>query len=486
MDDVAFDVGEAVVASAVAVGQVFVVEAEEVEEGGVEVVDVDGVLDGLVAVVVGAAEGEAGLGTAAGHPEGEALGIVVASVGFPAVGGAAEFAAPDDERVVEETAGAEVVEECGDGAVNGAAVAAKGGFEVLVLVPSAMIDLDETDAGLGEAAREEALAGEGIGGGVTDAVAGERGRGFAFEFEEFGHLGLHAEGEFVGLDDALDLGVAIGGLEEVVVHLLDEVDLPALLGIGEETVLDVAEGSGGVVLAEGTDARALIDGGQEGAAEVLGSELERRRQGDEAGKVLVFGTEAVEDPGAHGRADELGRAGVKLDEGLGMIRDVGVHRTDEAQVVGVAGDVGEEFRDPEPGLAVLTELEGGADELGTATAGLTGLAGIALEQGFVVEGVEVGRAALHAQEDHALGAGSEVGRANAEGRGGAGLDGGLGRGAGGETGEGHPAESGGDALEELAAGPGAGLDATARVRGIHGRVHRSSEGWIRRWRRWRR
>ena len=52
---------------------------------------------------------------------------------------------------------------------------------------------------------------------------------------------------------------------------------------------------------------------------------------------------------------------------------------------------------------------------------LAGLAGIALEEGLVVESVEVGRAALHAQKDHALGAGLErrtLGRQRVLGRGG--------------------------------------------------------------------
>ena len=51
------DVGEAEVAAGVAVGELFVVEAEEVEDGGVEVVDVDLVVDGAEAEIVGFAVG---------------------------------------------------------------------------------------------------------------------------------------------------------------------------------------------------------------------------------------------------------------------------------------------------------------------------------------------------------------------------------------------------------------------------------------------
>jgi len=46
VDDVAVDVGEAVVPAGVAVGELLVVEAHQVEDRGVHVVHVDAVLDG--------------------------------------------------------------------------------------------------------------------------------------------------------------------------------------------------------------------------------------------------------------------------------------------------------------------------------------------------------------------------------------------------------------------------------------------------------
>src|SRR5262249_41249218 len=84
--DVALDVGEAEVAPGVAEGQLLVVEAEQVQDGGVPVVDVYLALDGLVAVLVGGAVAVAALDAAAGHPEGEAAVVVVAPVGALGVG----------------------------------------------------------------------------------------------------------------------------------------------------------------------------------------------------------------------------------------------------------------------------------------------------------------------------------------------------------------------------------------------------------------
>ena len=82
------------------------VEAEGVEDGGLEIADIDGVLGDGVAEVVGGAVVEAGLHAAAGHPDGEAVGVVVAAEEFRAVArlvhrGATELSTPDDECLIE-------------------------------------------------------------------------------------------------------------------------------------------------------------------------------------------------------------------------------------------------------------------------------------------------------------------------------------------------------------------------------------------------
>src|SRR5215207_8454392 len=92
--DGAVDVGEAVVAAAVAIDEALVVETEQVEDGRVEVVVVDGVFDDADAVLVGGAVADAALDAAAGHPHGEPRGVRVAAIVSAGVRGAAERAAP--------------------------------------------------------------------------------------------------------------------------------------------------------------------------------------------------------------------------------------------------------------------------------------------------------------------------------------------------------------------------------------------------------
>ena len=97
--------------------------------------DVDFVLGDVKAEIIGFAVG-AGFGSAAGHEGGEGLRVVIATgltaegrVGFNH-GGAAEFAAPDDESFVEEAVAFEVLNEGGGGLGGLSTFAFGGAFDV--------------------------------------------------------------------------------------------------------------------------------------------------------------------------------------------------------------------------------------------------------------------------------------------------------------------------------------------------------------------
>ena len=117
--DISVHVGEAEVAAAVAVGELFVIEAQEVEHGGVEVVNMNPVLDGLEAKVVGSAVNVAAFHATAGHPGGEAVVVVIPSIDLAGVAsgfghfhhwGASEFATPKYEGFIEHAALLEIDE----------------------------------------------------------------------------------------------------------------------------------------------------------------------------------------------------------------------------------------------------------------------------------------------------------------------------------------------------------------------------------------
>ena len=82
------------------------------------------ILDGGAAEFVGLADADAALDAAAGQPHGEAVGVVVAAGALGVLGGRlpAELAAPDDQRLVEQAALLQVLEQAGDRLVGVAGV----------------------------------------------------------------------------------------------------------------------------------------------------------------------------------------------------------------------------------------------------------------------------------------------------------------------------------------------------------------------------
>ena len=71
-----------------------------------------------------------------------------------------------------------------------------------------------------------------------------------------------------------------------------------------------------------------------------------RIEGHEAGKVRVFRAQAVERPGSQRGTHELEAAGVHLGLGLWVVWQVGVHSPEQAEVIGMTGDIGHELRNP--------------------------------------------------------------------------------------------------------------------------------------------
>ncbi len=110
--------------------------------------------------------------------------------------GAAEFAAPDDERVFEHAALLEVLEQRADRLIDVGRPGCAGCPSTIgVMVPAAGPDLHEAHAALHEAARHEhAARGFGIAVHVADVLR------LLVDVEGVGRLGLHFEGELEGLD----------------------------------------------------------------------------------------------------------------------------------------------------------------------------------------------------------------------------------------------------------------------------------------------
>ncbi len=132
-----------------------VIDAEQAEDSGVEIADVDRVFHDVIAKVVGHAVGDSGFGAASGHPDRKATRMMVAAIvvfgkAALAVNSAAEFAAPEYERVVEELGGA----------IRRGTKFWQVADGVGVDIPTALIDLRESNTTFGHTAREQTIVGK--------------------------------------------------------------------------------------------------------------------------------------------------------------------------------------------------------------------------------------------------------------------------------------------------------------------------------------
>ena len=177
------NIGEPVVAALVAHGEAGVVQTQQVENGGVEVVDMHRVRDDIVGKVIRLADDRAALDPAAGEPEREAARVMITPVirrgELPLrIDAPAEFAAPNHHGVLQQSALLQVLDKGGAWLVGVVALGADVAGQIAVLIPSTVVELDEANPALGEAACEDAVRRVSARLARFRAVVFEDGRGF--------------------------------------------------------------------------------------------------------------------------------------------------------------------------------------------------------------------------------------------------------------------------------------------------------------------
>src|SRR6476661_9408869 len=100
--------------------------------------DGEDILDGVIAELVGVAVADAAFDSAARHPDGEALLMMIAAV---ALGHRrpAELTAPDDERLVEHAPALQIGEQCHAGLIDFLRDLGNPALHAAVMVPVTMI-----------------------------------------------------------------------------------------------------------------------------------------------------------------------------------------------------------------------------------------------------------------------------------------------------------------------------------------------------------
>src|SRR5262245_1029214 len=144
---------------------------------------------------------------------------------------------------------------------------------------------------------------------------------------------------------------------------------------------------------------------------------------DEAGQVLVLAAESVADPGAEAGPARRHRAGIHLADRADMVQTVRPARPDHRQVVGAAGNMGQEIADVDSSISILLEAALACQERvaagphwrdDSAEAGRQLLPVPPRQLGFWIKCLQMTWAAFHEEEDHRPGSGRDLWRLRAE------------------------------------------------------------------------
>lgn len=118
-------IGQAVVPSLELVGEFLVIDSEEVEKGRLEVVNVDTVFGDVEADVIAGTVGHAGFDSAACHPDGEGVRVMIPPPTRAIVVSALKkrstpkLATPDDKGGIEHATLLQILKQSGRGLVGG-------------------------------------------------------------------------------------------------------------------------------------------------------------------------------------------------------------------------------------------------------------------------------------------------------------------------------------------------------------------------------
>src|SRR5712691_4693035 len=95
--------------------------------------------------------------------------------------------------------------------------------------------------------------------------------------------------------------------------------------------------------------------GQEAARKVFKTATrdDSKTQDDKARQVSTFGAQAIVDPRSEARPSGVVRASVQEEHSRRMDRQIGLHRTNHCQLIGVCCDVREQTANWHPAVAVL-------------------------------------------------------------------------------------------------------------------------------------
>ena len=283
---------------------------------------------------------------------------MVAAVSLFAHRSAAELAAPDHQRFVEQPALLQITQQAGDRLIRPAAQLRVIRFDPFVSVPlaaAAGIQLHEADAPLDQPPRQQAHAAERLGLFLVDAVQRLRVGGLLRQIDRFRSGRLHPKRQLVCLNASIQFRLLRPTGSMCSVELREEIELAALLvRVHPLGVVEIRDRRLAAL-----QPHSLIDRRHESRSPIarpVDDFVLAVLQHDERRHVLVLGAEPVADPRPQRRPPGDRHAGVHLADAPRMIDAVRPTRPHHRDVVHALGRVRQPITDPQPALAVLSPL----------------------------------------------------------------------------------------------------------------------------------
>ena len=356
-------IGETEVTPLEAIGQLLVVDPQQMQHRGVEIVHVDRVLRDVVAEVIGLPMDVAFLDSGTGHPQGEAAGVMIATVDFACqlaltIGCPSELTTPDNQGIVEQAPLFEIFDQRSRWLVGVATLTGKLVVQVSMLVPTHVEQLDEPDVALGETTGEQAVVG--ISASLVNVLTIhiEDMLWLIGKVSQLRNRGLHSIRHFVLLNPGIDLRVAklleflLVQFRQVVQHAASSRGIEAGRVVQvEHRIADAHEFHAGVLRREKAAAPQSVI--ERLTIRTTGS---ARNEGHKTREIVVGAAESVGKPRADARAPRELMAGLEKGDRRVVIDRLGVHRADQGDVVRDAGDIRQQLAEFHLRVAVSGEL----------------------------------------------------------------------------------------------------------------------------------
>ena len=410
LHDVSVDIGETEVPATVEIGEGFVIDSHEMEQGGVIIVNIDLIFHGIKTKIVRRPVVVTGFDSSSGEPGRKTVRIVITTVLVASShsvkefkgGCSAEFAPADHESIVEHSSHSEIMQKSGDGPVDRMGVASMPFFQLGVLVPEiaiaggCVVDRDVADSGLGKATGEEEGTTEFVGVIFADPVEFPRCFRLILDVEEARSFGLHPKGQL---------------------HLVQlRIDLVRRFDLAEKAKMSFLFPELGSQIFPGECGGVFVRTAHSGAAEISGEKSRRtvwigRSDVDVGGEIFIHRPESVDQPAPASWADLDRHAGMKNAFCGDVIIAPMVERMDETEFVDMASiHFGEQVARKGAAFPPLLPGERGGNYRTLFREGKTGrpdrvgefLSGIFEEIRFVVVGVDLGEPALEKNVDDPL------------------------------------------------------------------------------------